>query len=602
VNSCIKIMCAVITVSAFFTTDSSPQTVNAGPRVDFGARLELKHMVYDGAGQDADGFRQYFIRMPETLKPALYTCYFQLKDLVPADFERLAQELRYYQTNYNVYLIPQIGLSMTYGLSNGQGSLCYDKEVAAGLYDDKIALLCRLLDGLGHPAFLRIGVEFNGLGFYGYTPEPYVKAFKKITDAVRRNHLEVATVWNAAYIWRQSGGYTLDNRKYRYMSYYPGDEYVDWWGLSLFIPQVMDSRVTREFLENAAAHKKPVMIAETTPLRIGTTDGERDWNAWFRPYFSFIESNPVIKALCYINWDWAAKSREYHLPWADWGDCRLEANEVVAGLYQKKMREALYFHGSDEKALRRAMGIKDSRPPGRVSSLKARFKTYSVDISWQPAGDDTGIARYEIFKDNSFLGVTGQISFVDNYPEAGSVSDYSVKAVDKGGNYGAEVHTARVSLPQSIDKVRGGDFESKKGEWTVRVWEGGRMRFTRDTHNPLAGSGSAALYVEHGTGTNWHTQFSYFLKSFKGMKYTLMFTVRADASAEIDVMLQQAHDPYHSILSQTITAGPEAKTYKFTNSIPAADDSLFLTFMCGRADRRTIWLDDIRLVETKRSK
>jgi hypothetical protein len=598
-NNLIKIVCVVLAAAVFCAPDSSSQTPGPLPRVDFGARLDLPGMIYDGAGQDPAGFKNYFGLMPGNLKPALFTCYFQLKDLTPADFERLAQDLNYYQTKYNVYLIPQIGLSMTYGLANGEGNLCYDKDVAAGLYDDKIELLCRLLDGLGHPAFLRIGVEFNGLDFYGYTPEPFVKAFRKITDAVRRYRLEAATVWNAAYIRRQGKGFTLDNSRYSYMRYYPGDEYVDWWGLSLFLPEVFNSRPTREFLDNAAAHKKPVMIAETTPLRIGTTGGQRDWDAWFAPYFTFINTHPMVKALCYINWNWAAKSTEYSLPWGDWGDCRLEANKVVAGLYQGQMSGPLYFHGRGEKEFRRALGVNDSLPPGRVSELKALFKTYNVLVSWSPADDNTGIARYEVYRGNTFLGSTIQHSFTDSNLKAGSVSTYAVKAVDMGGNTGREAYSGKVALPLSIEKVGGGDFESADREWAVRTWSGGEMSFSRDTGAPLSGQASAKLYVKQGTGTNWHVQFSHYLTSFKGMKYTLTFTIKADAPADIDVFLQQAHDPYESIIFRTITAQRTAKTYVLENDLPARDDSLFLTFMCGGADKRTIYLDDISLLETK---
>jgi hypothetical protein len=258
-----------------------------------------------------------------------------------------------------IYLIPQIGLAMSYGLAPGEGLSCYDQDVANGLYDDQIDFLCQSIANLGHPIFLRIGIEFNGLSWYGYEPKPYVQAFKRITDALRKYNLDAATVWNAAYNYSNSKGLTFDNEKYAYVEYYPGDDYVDWWGLSMFQPEVFNHPETDRFLTNAKEHKKLVMICESTPIFIGTNNGQRDWNAWFRLYFDFIKSQPNIKAFCYINWDWAKISKKYNFPWQDWGDCRIEVNSTIAGLYKAEMENPLYFHGQDEQALRKALGIQE---------------------------------------------------------------------------------------------------------------------------------------------------------------------------------------------------------------------------------------------------
>jgi hypothetical protein len=588
----------LVLILIFFVAPFEVQTAGPVSRVYYSARLELRDMVYNGSGQDFGGFKNYFEIMPAACKPSVLAYYFQLKDLIPHDFEEMVQELDYYK-RHNVYLIPQIGISMTYGLSAGEDSLCYDKDVADGLYDDKIDLLCHLLNKLEHPVFLRIGVEFNGLSWYGYTPQPYVKAFKRITDAVREYNLEVATVWNAAYNWSQGKGLRLDNEKYTYMQYYPGDNYVDWWGLSMFQPEVFNHAETRKFLKNAEKHKKPVMIAETTPLYIGTDNGQADWNAWFKPYFDFIKREPLIKALCYINWDWAEKSKEFNLPWDDWGDCRIEANTIIANLYTQEMQNPLYYHGQDEKALRRAMGVNDTIPPGKVSGLNAVFNGSAVDMTWLNAEDNTEVLRYEIYKNGTMISTTYKNTYRDKEIKAGTDLNYTVKAVDRGANRGISSDPFRVSIPRSIGKVSGGDFESYDYEWIVREWFGEQLVFSRETRNPLAGKGSAKLVVKKASGTNWHVQFGQFFKSYKGMKYTLSFTIKADARAEIDVLLQQTHEPYAAIITQTIIADTNPKKFTFVNTTPAQDDSLCLSFMCGKANGRTIYLDEITLTETR---
>jgi len=82
------------------------------------------------------------------------------------------------------------------------------------------------------------------------------------------------------------------------------------------------------------------------------------------------------------------------------------------------------------------------------------------------------------------------------------------------------------------------------------------------------------------------------------MKYTLSFTIRADGETELEVFLQQAHEPYAAILQQNVKAGKSPTTYSFTNSQPAQNDTLYLTFMCGKAQGRTIYIDGVTLIES----
>jgi hypothetical protein len=592
-------LCLILLIMCFTTEENEIKPGGYVPRNNFGNRLELNDLVYNGAGQDPYGFKNYFNIMAKNAKPAIYMVGIQLKDVTNSmEINNLEQELNYYKNKYNVRLIPLISLAMSYGLAAGEGSSCYDKDVAEGLYDDKIDFLRRSLADLGRPFFLRIGIEFNGLSWYGYRPKPYVKAFKKITDAVRKYNLDAATVWSAAYNWSKSKGLYLDNEKYAYMEYYPGDDYVDWWGLSMFQPEVFEHPETDRFLTNAKKHKKPVMISESTPIFIGTDDGQKDWDAWFKLYFDFIKSRSNVKAFCYINWDWAQASRKYNLPWPDWGDCRIEANDTIVSLYKEEMKNPLYFHGQDEKTFRKALGIQDNIPPTKVKNIIASFNNSAVDLKWQKADDNNMVLRYEIFKNDEMIGNAVQNTYQDRNIKAGSTPTYSIRAVDRGGNNSELENSNKIRIPDSMEKLRGGDFEYDNHEWFVRQWFGENLIFSIETKNPLTGNGSAKLSVEKATGKNWHIQFGYLIQSYKGMKYTLSFTIKADAKAEIDIFLQQNHEPYSSILFETIKVDKNPRKYTFVNTSRAADDSLYLTFMCGKANERTIYIDDVLLIET----
>jgi len=158
-------------------------------------------------------------------------------------------------------LMPQVGLSMT---SDGAPETHYEDDVAAGLYDEQIGYLADGLKRVGRPVFLRIGYEFNGTTWNGYMPSSYISAFRRITDALRAEDVEVATVWC----------YAVDGAT-NYMDYYPGDDRVDWWAIDPFSNYHFSNTTARSFMSDAHEAGKPVMIGETTPRNIGADqDGD----------------------------------------------------------------------------------------------------------------------------------------------------------------------------------------------------------------------------------------------------------------------------------------------------------------------------------------
>lgn len=177
-------------------------------RVFYNARLEPENGVMTGAGQSDDAFKAYWDLMEDDAKPLFFMSYQGLKDCNdPYWVDPLKREL----DKYDKYIIPQIGLSMTV---DGQPEEHYEGYVARGDYDQEIENFCLGLKRLGRPAFVRIGYEFNGF-WNGYEIDPYIKAFIRITNAIRDHNLEVATVWC----------YAVDAQENTYISYYPGSEY-----------------------------------------------------------------------------------------------------------------------------------------------------------------------------------------------------------------------------------------------------------------------------------------------------------------------------------------------------------------------------------------
>lgn len=307
------------------------------PRVDFKARLEPKGQVINGAGQSSDAFHNYAEAMNENTRPVIYMTYVGLKN---TDFHNWVAKQKKEMEKYPWLVASQIGFNMT---KDGSPEQHYEQLVAAGKYDKQIEPLCLALKEWGIPVYLRIGYEFNGQ-WNGYEPEIYKKSFINITNALREHQADnVATVWCSS----------PDANKKDFMSFYPGDIYVDWWSIDIFGKNHFTDLLTNDFLAGALAHKKPVLIGESTPRGVGVQDGEKSWEEWFKPYFDMIHANPHIKAIRYINWNWASYPQ-----WSDWGDERIETNAYVLEQYKKEMRLPLYMHGADAEKTKKKLRMK----------------------------------------------------------------------------------------------------------------------------------------------------------------------------------------------------------------------------------------------------
>lgn len=294
------------------------------PRNFYGARLEPKAGVLHGAGQCEAAFAIYcdLLRADDRL-PLLYMSYVSAKSSPEVHrkwVEKLTASLRRFP---ELPLMPQIGLSMTH---DGTPEKHYEHEVAAGKHDDNLKALFEALGEQGRPFYVRIGYECNG-PWNGYDPVAYREAYARVTTLLRETGVPAASVWCVE-------PHEIEHA----MSWYPGDAWVDWWSVDWFDPEHMAD--SAPFLVEADRHGKPVMIGESSPRRLGTTDADARWAKWYGPYFEAIRQSPGIKAFCYINWDWAGRMAQ----WGDWGDSRLEADPKLISAWRAEMTCPLYLH------------------------------------------------------------------------------------------------------------------------------------------------------------------------------------------------------------------------------------------------------------------
>jgi hypothetical protein len=123
------------------------------------------------------------------------------------------------------------------------------------------------------------------------------------------------------------------------MDWYPGDDYVDWFGATVFATEQIP--VASNFLKLAREHGKPFMICESSPWGIYTLRGKIDW---LKHIFQFIKDQDV-GAFCYIDSDWDKMPmyRGQHI-----GDARLEANDDIKNLWLNEINQDRYLKASPD--------------------------------------------------------------------------------------------------------------------------------------------------------------------------------------------------------------------------------------------------------------
>jgi len=209
----------------------------------------------------------------------------------------------------------QLGLYMAYAL----------KLVNNGVYDSNIEKLANWISNLGRPVYLRIGYECDDPTNH-YDPTQYKLAFRRIVRRFRELGVE-----NVAFVFH-SGSYLRDENT---MSWYPGDEYVDWIAVSLFSPNQFGK--IKELAQIAAQKKKPLMIAESSPSGTVSSRAKLDW---FKKYFYIIETVKP-QAVCYINcnWDKFPTFKDH-----GFGDARIQVIPELKQMWLEEIKKEKYLH------------------------------------------------------------------------------------------------------------------------------------------------------------------------------------------------------------------------------------------------------------------
>ena len=177
------------------------------------------------------------------------------------------------------------------------------KQIGRGVWDDYFKQAALAIKGFGGPVFISVDHEMNG-NWYPYsqaypgaqtTAADYVMAWRRIVDIFRRSGAD-----NAAWVWSPN---VPDVGGVNYAAYYPGDDYADWVGVSLYSGN--DPRAMDEIYAKYAA-KKPFFITEwaTAPEKNKYNARFPGEVAWVKEFFETLSHNyPRVKAISWFNWN-----------------------------------------------------------------------------------------------------------------------------------------------------------------------------------------------------------------------------------------------------------------------------------------------------------
>jgi hypothetical protein len=174
------------------------------------------------------------------------------------------------------------------------------EDMLNGRSDSLIRDAARRLAKFDRPVLLRWGWEMNGNWFAwdgshnNDDPKGYIASWKYL-----RKLFDSEGAGNAAWVWSINWNSHPAAAWNRFQAYYPGDEYVDWVGLSGYNLDNESPATLYDALYKEYAARKPMMITEVGAVdRGGTSKGD-----WISRFAQYVDQRPNICAVAWFDTD-----------------------------------------------------------------------------------------------------------------------------------------------------------------------------------------------------------------------------------------------------------------------------------------------------------
>jgi hypothetical protein len=305
-----------------FDIELYAKVTNLEKSLYFGSKYEPKSGVYFGSNYDMDPrigtYRWNDIKNYFPKKDSAYLTYLHWNEDIKS-FDRYYQDAK--ENNIAIQLAWNIeDTEIDYVLKN------------IADYDSYIKATANYLNKLEIPVFLRFACEMNIKANCGNFTS-YIEAFRYVSGIMKDKAPNVAMVWSPN---------DISAKDRTYDQYYPGDEYVDWIGVSTYTSLYFQGKkdwgnqqdtndsvyMTGDYANplakikpiiDAYGARKPIMVSETGVGHYAKLTGEHlsDWAAvqLRRLYIYGPMVYPQLKGIYYFNAnnDYISKYDDYSL-------------------------------------------------------------------------------------------------------------------------------------------------------------------------------------------------------------------------------------------------------------------------------------------------
>lgn len=248
--------------------------------------------------------------------------------------------------------------------------------------------MARSLAAMNMPILFRFASEFNdnANAWHKDGSAKYKEKFRLVARVMHQEAPNVAMVWTP-------NDWPIGSED----AYYPGDEYVDWVGVSSYPPFLANGAPKQNNtwmdrfrgIYDKYGSRKPIMISEGAAIpNVEYTKTDVSWAAAYelqRFYAGAARRYPNLKGICYWSWN---------EPWARQIQCGLTTNHTMLNAYKKAIQDPFYlgnFNSSAsiyyERLSSAAVGAKTEKLSAYANDIGARIAKVSYYINGTYAGE-----------------------------------------------------------------------------------------------------------------------------------------------------------------------------------------------------------------------
>lgn len=319
------------------------------------------------------------------------------------------------------------------------------------------------------PVFLRIGAEMN-IWQNKADPELFKQAFRKISTAAKTGRQNVATVWSVVHTSEWSANFD---------DYYPGDEYVDWVGVSAYANKYFGARtwpaseshnpivykagdaadpvLMIKDIVDLYGDRKPIMLAECGSAYY--TKGEineysTDWavNSLKRMYSMVPIVYPQVKLIAYFN-----KNISYENNYYD-----LEGCGELKNAYNTAVTYPWFIQNSAKNSVNNAYKLADGTiSAGNTLELYAYPHIYTVDVP-----------KVNYYIDGTWVASSAELPYYTTIDlSAYSAGEHTLRADAEGGGVSAisGTYTLNITKNPADELAALSDYQKKALEYCKSI-------------------------------------------------------------------------------------------------------------------------------------